>query len=183
MSADTLSPDLPARFGSGRSVARLEDESLLKGVGRYTDDVQPAGQLRVVFVRSPHAHARIVSVDADSARGMDGVQLVLTGADLQQAGVKTLPLAMGFKRADGQPVEKSTAPRPVLAFDRVRFVGEPVAIVVADTLQQARDAAESIWVEYEELPSAIDVEQALDGANGAVLCDAAPDNVAAETRY
>ena len=183
MSADTLSPDVPARFGSGRAVARLEDESLLKGVGRYTDDVVPAGQLRAVFVRSPHPHARIVSVDADSARGMEGVQLVLTGADLQQAGVKTLPLAMGFKRADGQPVEKSSAPRPALAFDRVRFVGEPVAIVVAQTLQQARDAAEAIWVEYEELPAAIDVDQALGGTNGAPLCDAAPDNIAAETRY
>ncbi|MBA2960627.1 MULTISPECIES: xanthine dehydrogenase family protein molybdopterin-binding subunit [Ramlibacter] len=179
MSADTLSPDVPARFGSGRSVPRIEDEGLLKGVGVYADDVQPAGLLRVAFVRSPHPHARIVSIDADSARGLPGVALVATGPELVRSGVKTLPVSADFKRAGG--AAGATPLRPVLAHDRVRFVGEPVAIVVAETLQQARDAAEAVWVEYEELPAVVEIEPALQG--GAPLCDEAPDNIAAEARY
>ncbi|TFZ06723.1 xanthine dehydrogenase family protein molybdopterin-binding subunit [Ramlibacter henchirensis] len=179
MSADLLTPDAVGRFGSGRAVPRIEDEGLLKGQGRFTDDVQPAAQLRVAFVRSPHPHARIVSVDAASARAMPGVALVATGADLLQAGVRQMPVNAGFKRAGDAP--GVSHPRPVLAHDRVRFVGEPVAIVVAESLQQARDAAESIWVEYEELPGVVDVHQAVQGT--AALCDDAPDNVAAETRY
>jgi carbon-monoxide dehydrogenase large subunit len=174
------SPDVVARFGSGRSVPRIEDEGLLKGVGRYADDLQPAGQLRVAFVRSPHAHARIVSVDAASARGMPGVVLVASGADLAGAGVKPLPVNAGFKRAGG--AAGASPERRVLAHERVRFVGEPVAIVVAETLQQARDAAEAVWVEYEELPAVSDVRQAVAGG-AAVICDEAPDNIAAEARY
>ncbi|HYF17148.1 MAG TPA: xanthine dehydrogenase family protein molybdopterin-binding subunit [Ramlibacter sp.] len=179
MTADVTTPDTITRFGSGRAVQRIEDEGLLRGIGQYADDVHPAGQLRVAFLRSPHPHARIVSVDAETARGMPGVALVVTGAELAQAGVKPMPVVGPFKRAGGAP--GASAPRPVIAHDRVRFVGEPVAMVVAETLQQARDAAESIWVEYEELPSATDVRQAVAGA--AALCEAAPDNVAAEARY
>jgi aerobic carbon-monoxide dehydrogenase large subunit len=179
MTADAFPTDTITRFGSGRAVQRIEDEGLLKGLGQYADDVHPAGELRVAFLRSPHPHARIVSVDAQTARGMPGVALVLTGADLVQAGVKPMPVVGPFKRAGGAP--GASAPRPVLAHDRVRFVGEPVAIVVAETMQQARDAAEAIWVEYEELPSVADVRRAVQGS--AVLCDGAPDNVAAEARY
>ena len=180
MSAELLPPDIAARFGSGQSVQRIEDEGLLKGIGRFTDDVQPAGTLRVAFVRSPHAHARIVSVDSAGAKEMPGVAAVFSGADLVQAGVKPLPVNVSFQRAGGQPC--ASAPRPALAHDRVRFAGEPVAIVVAQTLQQARDAAEAIWVEYEELPSVVDARAAVKG-QGAVLCEQAPDNIAAETRY
>jgi carbon-monoxide dehydrogenase large subunit len=180
MSADTLTPDVATRFGSGRSVPRIEDEGLLKGVGRYADDVQPTGELRVAFVRSPHPHARIVSIDAETARGMPGVATVVTGPELAQAGVKTLPVSADFKRPGGEP--GATPKRPVMAHDRVRFVGEPVAIVVAETLQQARDAAEAVWVEYEDLPAVVDVVTSTQG--GVVsLCEGAPDNVAAETRY
>ncbi|WP_427914143.1 xanthine dehydrogenase family protein molybdopterin-binding subunit [Ramlibacter sp. MMS24-I3-19] len=180
MSADLPDTDIATRFGSGRAVPRIEDEGLLKGVGRYADDVQPAGELRVAFVRSPHPHARIVSVDAATARGMPGVAFVVTGADLVQAGVKTLPVDVMFRRADGA---RSASPqRPVLAHDRVRFVGEPVAIVVAETAQQARDAAEAVWVEYEDLPNVTDVETATRGQVVA-LTGQAPDNVAAEARY
>jgi carbon-monoxide dehydrogenase large subunit len=172
--------DIVTRFGSGRAVQRLEDEGLLKGQGRFTDDDHPAGGLRVAFVRSPHPHARIVSVDTAAALAMPGVALVVTGADLQAAGVKTLPVGANFKRPGGGPA--ATPPRPVLASDHVRFVGEPVAIVVADTLQQARDAAEAVWVEYEDLPAAVDVRQAM--APGApVLWEEAEGNVAAQTRY
>ncbi|TFZ01863.1 xanthine dehydrogenase family protein molybdopterin-binding subunit [Ramlibacter humi] len=179
MSADLDTPDVAARFGSGRAVPRIEDEGLLKGVGRYADDIQPTGQLRVAFVRSPHAHARIVSVDTASAQGMPGVVLVASGAELAGAGVKPLPVNAGFKRAGG--AAGASPERRVLAHERVRFVGEPVAIVVAETLQQARDAAEAVWVEYEELPAVSNVEQAVQGA--AVICDEAPDNIAAEARY
>ena len=85
MSTDTL--DSPARFGSGRAVKRIEDEGLLKGLGQYTDDIAPAGQLRAVFVRSPYPHARIVSIDTSGAEGLPGVLKVATGAELVQAGV------------------------------------------------------------------------------------------------
>ena len=180
MSRDTLPNDIAARFGSGRAVPRIEDEGLLKGLGQYTDDLAPQGQLRLCFVRSPYPHARIASIDAAPAREMPGVVLVLTGADLVQAGVKPLPVNAGFKRAGGAP--GASPERQVLAVDRVRFVGEPVALVVAEPAQQARDAAEALWVEYEELPNVVDVDQAVSGSP-AVLCDEAPDNIAAEARY
>ncbi|HZY17379.1 MAG TPA: xanthine dehydrogenase family protein molybdopterin-binding subunit [Ramlibacter sp.] len=180
MSADLLSADVATRFGSGQSVQRIEDEGLLRGAGRFTDDVQPVGQLRVAFVRSPHPHARILAVDAASARALPGVALVLTGADLLQAGVKSLPVNPSFKRPGGG--RPASPQRPVLAHDRVRFVGEAVAIVVAETLQQARDAAEAVWVEYDELPSVVDVGAAT-GDQAVALCEQAPDNIAAEARH
>lgn len=168
------------RFGSGQAVRRLEDDALLAGTGRYTDDVRPEGQAQLAFQRSPYPHARIVSVDAEGARGMPGVLAVYTGADLVAAGVKPIPGVAGFKRADGS--DGATAPRRVLAHERVRFVGEPVVAVVAETLQQARDAAEAVMVEYEELPMAVAIADAI--APGApVLCEAAPDNISAEMRH
>ena len=179
MSAIDLPSDVATRFGSGRAVPRIEDEGLLKGIGRYADDVQMEGTLRAVFVRSPHPHARIVSVETSAATAMPGVAQVVTGADLQRAGVKPLPVNAGFKRPGGAP--GASAPRPVLAWDRVRFVGEPVALVLAQTLQQARDAAEAVMVDYEPLPAVVDVHQAVQGA--VAVCEDAPDNVAAETRY
>jgi carbon-monoxide dehydrogenase large subunit len=175
MNTDTIA----GRFGSGQSVRRLEDEALLKGAGRYTDDLAPEGQLHAVFVRSPYPHARIVAVDAAAARAMPGVQLVVTGAELHAAGAKPIPGNPNFKRAGGAP--GAGAPRRALAHERVRFVGEAVAVVVAQTLPQARDAAEAVAVDYEELPHASDIAAAVAGA--AVLCDEAPDNIAAEARY
>ena len=170
----------PTRFGSGQSVRRLEDDALLAGAGRYTDDVTLQGQTQLFFVRSPYPHARIVSVDTTAARAMPGVLQVLTGADLVAAGVKPIPGASGFTRADGSPC--AAPPRRALAHERVRFVGEAVAAVVAQTLQQARDAAEAIAIDYDELPMVVDMSDAM--APGApVLCPEAPDNIAAETRY
>ena len=178
MTTDTL--DNPNKFGSGRAVKRIEDEGLLKGLGQYTDDLAPAAQLRAVFVRSPYPHARIVTIDKGNAEAMAGVARVVTGADLVQAGVQPIPTNPAFRRADGAPA--ATAPRRALAHERVRYVGEPVALVVAETLQQARDAAEAVWVEYEELPHVVQLDAAT--APGApVICDAAPDNVAAEMRF
>ncbi|KQP49576.1 xanthine dehydrogenase family protein molybdopterin-binding subunit [Pseudorhodoferax sp. Leaf274] len=178
---DTLAS--PTRFGSGQAVRRLEDDALLAGRGKFTDDVAPQAphaQLRAVFVRSPYPHAGISAVDAEAARGMAGVVAVYTGADLVAAGVKPLPHTAGFKRADGSP---GVSPAMhALAHERVRFVGEPVALVVAETLQQARDAAEAVFVDYAELPAITTLAQAL--SEGApVLTEAAPDNIAAEMRH
>jgi len=170
----------PLRFGSGQAVRRLEDEALLAGAGKYTDDVSLPGQAYLVFVRSPYPHARVASVDTAGAREMPGVLGVFSGADLAEAGVKPMPGTAGFKRADGTP--GATPDRRVLAHERVRFVGEAVAAVVAESVEQARNAAEAVFVDYEELPMAVDLTLAT--APGApVLCDAAPDNISAEMRH
>jgi carbon-monoxide dehydrogenase large subunit len=178
MTTDTT--DIATRFGSGQSVKRLEDEALLKGTGQYTDDIAPQGQLRLCFVRSPYPHARIVSVDTSAAKDMPGVVGVYTGAELAAAGVKPIPGSANFKRAGGAP--GATPPRRVLAHERVRHVGEAVAMVVAETMQQARDAAEAVYVEYEELPHVVDLTAATT-AGAPALCDEAPDNIAAEMRH
>ncbi|PBI84610.1 6-hydroxypseudooxynicotine dehydrogenase complex subunit gamma [Variovorax boronicumulans] len=170
----------PTRFGSGQAVRRLEDESLLAGAGRYTDDVTLSEQAHLVFLRSPYPHARIVSIDTSAAVGMPGVLRVITGADLAEAGVKPMPGAAGFKRADGS--DSASPPRRALAHERARFVGEPVAAVIAETVQQARDAAEAVMVDYEELPMVVDLPGAT--AEGApLLCEEATGNIAAEMRH
>lgn len=171
---------LPQRFGSGQAVRRIEDDVLLAGGGQYVDDIKPADQTRLCFVRSPHPCARILSIDAEAALAMPGVLYVVTGAELVAAGVKPLPGAAGFKRADGSPA--ATAARRALAHEITRFVGEPVAAVVAQSFEQARDAAEAVFVDYEELPMVVDAALAV--APGApAVCEAAPDNIAAEARY
>jgi carbon-monoxide dehydrogenase large subunit len=167
------------RFGSGQSVRRLEDEQLLRGHGQYADDVVLSAQTRLAFLRSPYPHANIRSIDTSAAQAMPGVHLVLTGAHWRSAGLKNMPPLANFTRPDGQPA--ATAPRCPLAFERVRFVGEPVVAIVADTEQQARDAAEAVVVDYEELPCAVTLDDAL--APGAPLLSDAPDNRSAETRY
>jgi carbon-monoxide dehydrogenase large subunit len=170
----------PMRFGSGQAVKRLEDENLLNGTGRYTDDVTLPSQAWLSFVRSPYPHARLASVDTSSAVSMPGVLGVFTGADLVKAGVKPMPGAAGFKRADG--ADCATPERHALAFERVRFVGEPVAVVVAESARQARDAAEAVMIDYEELPMVVDLPAAT--ADGAPLIfDKATGNIAAEMRH
>ncbi len=170
---------LAMRFGSGRAVARMEDDALLQGRGRYVDDLGQAGDGWAVFVRSPHAHAAIGGVDADAARAMDGVRGVFSGADLQAAGVPPMAGGAPFKRADGSAC--ATPARHALAVGAVRFVGEAVALVVADSLQQAHDAAEAVWVDYEELPAVASLDAAL--AASARVVDDAPDNIACEARH
>ncbi|MDR6429077.1 carbon-monoxide dehydrogenase large subunit [Variovorax paradoxus] len=171
---------IPTRFGSGQAVRRLEDESLLSGAGRYTDDVALPGQTHLVFLRSPYPHARIVSIDTAAAAAMPGVLRVITGAELAEAGVKPMPGAVGFKRADGS--DCASPPRLALAHGRARFVGEAVAAVVAETVQQARDAAEAVVVDYEALPMVVDLASAT-ADSAPLLCDEATGNVAAEMRH
>jgi aerobic carbon-monoxide dehydrogenase large subunit len=169
-----------ARFGSGREVRRVEDEALVKGAGLFTDDAAVPAELDVSFLRSSKPHARIVSVDTAAARAMPGVVAVITGKDLLDAGVKPIPLAPIFQRADGSP--GATPLKHALAYDAVRFVGEAVAAVVAETRESARAAAEAIEVAYEDLPVVADLAQAT--APGAPLVwPAATGNIAAEMRH
>jgi len=176
--ADALTPTT-TRFGSGRAVERVEDAALLQGRGRYVDDLGRPGDGWAVFVRSPHAHAAIRGVDAADARAMPGVRGIYGGADLRDAGVPSLQIGAAFKRADGSGC--ATPARYPLAVDAARFVGEAVAVVVADTLQQARDAAEAVWVDYEELPAVPTLEAALRAE--AAVTPQAPDNIACEARH
>jgi aerobic carbon-monoxide dehydrogenase large subunit len=173
-----------SRFGSGRAVRRIEDDKLLQGLGQFTDDITGdstyAEHVHACFVRSPYPHARIVSVDKTAAREMPGVVAVYHGADLVAAGVKPIPGSAGFPRTGGAP--GATPPRHILAHGRARFVGEAVAVVLATTMEQARDAAEAVLVDYDELPMVVTLAGAL--ADGApVVCDDAPDNIAAEMRH
>ena len=170
--------DMQTRFGSGQSVARMEDDALLKGQGLYADDAKVSA-LAVVFVRSPHAHARILSVDTTAANQMPGVKWVVTGAQLQAQGIKPMPGPMNFTRADGSALNSTQ--RRILAHERVRYVGEPVAAVVAQTLEQARLAAEAVMVDYDPLPAVTTALAAL--APGAPLLAEGPDNIVCETRY
>ncbi len=173
-----------SRFGSGQSVPRIEDDALLQGCGRFTDDITDdaryAEHLRLCFVRSPYPHARILSVDLAAALAMPGVAAAYCGADLVAADAGPLPGSTTFPRPDGSP--GATPPRHILAHERVRFVGEAVAVVLADTMEQARDAAEAVFVDYDELPMVVTLADAL--ADGApALCEQAPDNIAAEARH
>ena len=168
------------RFGSGQQVQRVEDPALLAGQGRFTDDVAPAGLLHLVFVRSPHAHARIVRIDTSAAAAMPGVAAVVTGAELVSAGVKALPTEVPFKRSDGKDVV--VAPRRALAHERVRYVGDPVAMVIASSRDAARAAADAVVVDYDELPAVVDVVAAMRPGAPKVV-DALPDNEAAAMRY
>ena len=129
-------------YGIGQAVLREEDPRLLKGKGRYADDFAPAGLARGVVLRSPYAHAVIKSINAAAARAAPGVLAVLTGEDLKQRGLGAQRPLQPRKRSDGSPAH--VTPQPLLADDRVRFVGQPVAFVVAENLAQARDAAELI---------------------------------------
>jgi aerobic carbon-monoxide dehydrogenase large subunit len=168
------------RFGSGRSVSRIEDDALLRGEGRFSDNVSVSGQLHACFVRSPHPHARIAGIDTRAANAMPGVGLIVTGADLLRAGVKPIPNSADFRRADGKPT--ATPLRHALAVDTVRFVGEAVVAVIAASAREARDAAESVQVDYEPLPAVVDAQAALAPGAPVVVADA-PDNVACEMRH
>ena len=124
------------RYGSGREVRRIEDPALLRGEGRFTDDLVREGQTHLVFLRSPYAHARIVGVDTSAAKAVPGVLAVFSGAELHAAGVQPIGPAVPFPRPDGTP--GASAPRHPLALDRVRYVGEAVAAVVAESREGYR---------------------------------------------
>jgi len=157
----------------GARVARKEDYRFLTGSGQYTDDVELPGQTYAAFVRSPHAHAKIRGIKKDKAAKMPGVLAVFTGEDLAAAKVGGLPCGWLITDVNGQPMKEP--PHPCLAQGKVRYVGDHVAVVVAETAEQAKDAAEKVEVDYEVLPSVVDGAKAR--AKGApVLHDIAPDN-------
>jgi carbon-monoxide dehydrogenase large subunit len=162
-------------FGIGQPVAREEDPYLVRGAGRYVDDVQVAGQARAYVLRSPHSHARIVSISTDAAKAMPGVLLVLTGEDAALRRLGTQRPMAPRKRRDGSP--QFVSPQPFLAPERVRYLGDPVAFVVAETLEQAKDAAEAIEVEYDTLPAIATTEEAIKPGAVAVW-EGCPDNQA-----
>ena len=134
----------------GAPVRRKEDFRFLTGKGTYTDDINRPGQLYAVFVRSPQAHADIVRIDTGPAKAAPGVIAVYTGADLQAAGMGTLPCGWAVKSKDGSPMAEP--PHPVLALGRVRHVGDPVAVVIAETKSQAQEAAERVDVDLQIAP-------------------------------
>src|SRR5258708_39720828 len=135
-----------AKFGIGQAMTRREDQRLLFGTGQYVDDVAVANEEVVVFVRSPHAHARIASIDTKSAKAMPGVVAVLTGADLKADGIGPLPDGGGLKRADGKAM--CGAPHDALAIDTPRYAGEPVAAALARSRHPRQDAVEQLMVDY-----------------------------------
>ncbi|MBW6397974.1 xanthine dehydrogenase family protein molybdopterin-binding subunit [Roseomonas sp. HJA6] len=157
----------------GVSRRRLEDDRFLRGQGRYVDDLDAPGALHGWVLRSPHAHARILSIDTDAARAMPGVQAVLTIEDLEAEGIGSLPCVA--KIASEAPL--IIPPRPALADGAVRHVGDPVAFVVADSVSLARDAAEAIWVEYDTQDAVTDGAAAL-AADAPLLWPQAPGNLA-----
>ncbi len=164
---------LPPLSPIGQPMLRKEDMRFLTGAGQYTDDVVLPGQTYAAFLRSPFAHARIRSIDTSAAAKAPGVVMIFSGADLAEAKVGGLPCGWLIHSKDGSPMKEP--PHPVLAQGKVRHVGDQVALVVAETALQARDACELIEVDYEELPAVIDISKA-DGHAGAVH-DEVADNV------
>jgi carbon-monoxide dehydrogenase large subunit len=157
----------------GKPLVRREDERFLTGAGQYTDDVVLPGQSYGVFVRSPLAHARIKAIDTAAAAQAPGVLAIFTGADLAAAKVGGLPCGWLIHSKDGTPMKEP--PHPVLAQGKVRYAGDAVALVVAETLVQAKDAAEQVAVDYDELPPVIDITTA--ASAGSAVHDEVPDNV------
>ncbi len=168
------------RYGSGKAVRRIEDDSLLTGRDQFADNFSLPGQAYLVLLRSPHAHARITHLDAAQARALPGVLAIYTGADLAAAGVKPIPASGDFKRADKSPT--ATPPQHVLAQDTVRYVGEAVAAVVAESREAARDACEVIDVRYEPLPAVAGLRDAV-APHAPLVWGAATGNVACEARH
>jgi aerobic carbon-monoxide dehydrogenase large subunit len=158
----------------GASVKRKEDYRFLTGAGQYTDDIVLPQQTYGVFVRSPHAHARLGKIDVEAARGAPGVIAVFTGADLAAEKVGGLPCGWLIHSTDGSPMREP--PHPVLATGKVRHVGDPVALVIAETAKAAKDAAELVTVDYDLLPAVADTAHAADSDRPAVH-DEVPDNV------
>lgn len=156
-------------FGKSQSLKRLEDVRFLTGRGRYVDDIAPAAAAHALFVRSPHAHADLMSVDCEDARAMPGVLACLTAADLCEAGLDLYLEGGRVRNRDGS--RGADTLRPVLAEGRVRFVGEPVVCIVAETLAAARDAAEAVVVDYSGRPAHVVLQP-----GGEALHGSAPQN-------
>jgi carbon-monoxide dehydrogenase large subunit len=163
-----------SKYGIGQPVSRFEDPRLLRGQGRFQDDLNLPGQAYAVFLRSPHAHARIRSIDTALAAVAPGVLAVYSGKDVVRDGLGTMSIRLQRKRPDGSPM--FAQPHPGLVGDRVRHVGDPVAMVVAETVMQAKDAADLIAVDYEPLPAVTDTAAAAQPGAPPVW-DECPDNI------
>ncbi|MGA8551148.1 MAG: xanthine dehydrogenase family protein molybdopterin-binding subunit, partial [Stellaceae bacterium] len=163
------------QYGIGQPVRRVEDRRFLTGHGSYVDDLIRPRQAFAHMLRSPHAHARIRALDTAAAAAAPGVLAVLTGADVAGDGLGPIPCLGALTNRDGSisPVP----PRPAMVRERVRHVGDTVAMVVAESLAQARDAAELIEIDYEPLPAAVETALALDPGQPAVW-DEMPGNLA-----
>jgi carbon-monoxide dehydrogenase large subunit len=166
--------DMSNQSPIGQAVKRKEDYRFLTGGGRYTDDIRLDNQAYAYFLRSPHAHARIKGYKLDEAKAAPGVLGILTGADIKAAGIGGLPCGWLITDVNGQPMKEP--PHPVLAIDKVRYVGDHVALVVADTLAQAKAAAALIDVDYDVLPAVTRGPDALKAGAPQVHDDAAPNN-------
>ncbi|HYM30693.1 MAG TPA: xanthine dehydrogenase family protein molybdopterin-binding subunit [Candidatus Cybelea sp.] len=162
------------KFGTAQPVRRVEDHRFLTGQGRYTDDINRPGQTYAFLLRSPHAHARIAGIDVTAAKSAPGVLGVFTAADLTADGIGDLPCVVPLKSRDGK--DRANPSHPILARGRVRHVGDPVALLVAGTLAQAKDAAERIDVNYDVLESVTDMRAAV-RAGAPQIWDEAPGNI------
>ncbi len=168
------------KYGVGQPVRRKEDDTLVRGHGKYTDDFNLPGQAYAWIVRSSHAHGILKGINTDAAKAMPGVLGVWTGADLIAAGYAPFTCGLPLKNRDGSPLLQTN--RTALMTDKVRFVGDPVAFVVAQTLAQARDAAEAVEVDIEPLPAVTDPEEAAK-PGAPQLYDHIPNNVALDYHY
>ncbi|MFZ0101993.1 MAG: xanthine dehydrogenase family protein molybdopterin-binding subunit [Pseudolabrys sp.] len=166
------------KFGVGQPVRRSEDPKLVRGEGCYTDDLSRAGQAYAVMVRGRDAHGTIRSIDTAAAKAMPGVLAVCTAADLSAYG--PLKCNLPLKNRDGSPMRYT--PRPALAGDKVRFVGDPVACVIAETVAQAKDAAEAVTVDVEPLPVVLKPADAVK-PGASLVFDAVPNNIALDFHY
>ena len=169
-----------AKFGIGQPVSRKEDPVLLRGEGRYTDDLNLPGQAHAVMVRSRHAHGRILSINSAKAGAMPGVLGIYAAADLLAVGLTTMPPGMILKNRDGSPM--ATPRQSALAADKVRYVGEPVAFVVAETANQAKNAAEAVLLDVDPL-SAVTTAAAAAAPGAPLLHDEVPGNLVLDFHY
>src|ERR1700744_4290574 len=168
------------KYGVGQPVPRKEDDTLVRGQGKYTDDFSLPGQAYAWIVRSSHAHGVIRGIDTKAAKAMPGVLGVWTGADLAAANYNPFTCGMPLKSRDGSPLLQTN--RPALVTDKVRYVGDPVAFVVAETVAQARDAAEAVMLDIDALPAVTDAAEATK-PGAPQLYDHIPDNIALDYHY
>jgi carbon-monoxide dehydrogenase large subunit len=168
------------KYGVGQPVRRKEDDTLVRGKGRYTDDFSLPDQAHCWMVRSSHAHGLLKGIDTTAAKAMPGVLGIWTGTDLAAAGYNPFSCGLPLKSRDGSPLLQTN--RPALVTDKVRFVGDPVAFVVAETAAQARDAAEAVELDIEPLPAVTDAAEATK-PGAPQLYDNIPNNVALDYHY
>jgi carbon-monoxide dehydrogenase large subunit len=168
------------KFGVGQPVRRKEDDTLVRGKGKYTDDFSLPGQVYAWIVRSSHAHGILRGIDTEAAKAMPGVLGVWTGADLASANYGPYTCGLPLKSRDGSPLLQTN--RTALMTDKVRYVGDPVAFVVAETQAQARDAAEAVVLDIDPLPAVTGAEEAA-GPGAPQLYDHIPNNVALDYHY